>query len=127
MLEKDDQNETSIKTHLEIFNKKIEQNLISKFLYNYLESKYNPSISFLSPLNKENFLLKEDCMIDIDELSQDNETVNFSPSRNTDFLEPSLYIEYKTKYDEEKKRMEIKKEMEERHYRETGIKGNFIK
>lgn len=103
------------------------RNLISKSLYEYLESKYNPSKTYFSPLSKKKFNLEEETMIDLEELSEANKNVCFSPIRNTDSAEPNLFQEYERKLQFEKEAIKIKREIDESYYQRTGIKGRLIK
>jgi hypothetical protein len=112
--------------YLDFLSEKYNEKLISKNLYNYLESKYNPSKAYSNPLSDKNFNLEEEMMIDIDDLTQANINNSFSPLRNSD-SEQSLFIEYINILNNERLAREIKKERAENYYQKTGIKGKLIK
>ncbi len=120
-------NEDEYQMHLDFLSENFNKNLISKSLYEFLESKYNPSKSYISPLSKKKFNLEEETMIDLEELSEANKNVCFSPIRNTDSTEPNLYLEYQRKFQFETEAKQIKREIDESIYQRTGIKGRLIK
>ncbi len=81
----------------------------------------------MSPLSKKNFKLEEETMIDLNELSEADKGINFSPERNKNFDKSDLFEEYQTKQQLLIKNKEIKRELDENFYQRTGIKGRLIK